>query len=122
MCIRDSYRPIRQLADRFNVLQMGMVGSERVFKVLDTQAMIPDEGTFTTEGLKGEIEVKGLWFAYEDHPGANGQQEPNWVLKDVSFSAKAGEMVALVGATGSGKSSIVNVLSRACLLYTSRCV
>lgn len=113
MFINLLYRPIRQLADRFNVLQMGMVGSERVFKVLDTQAMIPDEGTFTTEGLKGEIAVKGLWFAYEDHPGANGQQEPNWVLKDVSFSAKAGEMVALVGATGSGKSSIVNVLSRA---------
>lgn len=113
MFIQLLYRPIRQLADRFNVLQMGMVGSERVFKVLDTQAVIPDEGTFATEGLKGAIEVKGLWFAYEDHPNGNGQQEPNWVLKDISFSAKAGEMVALVGATGSGKSSIVNVLSRA---------
>lgn len=113
MFINLLYRPIRQLADRFNVLQMGMVGSERVFKVLDTQAVIPDEGTFSTDGLRGDVEVRGLWFAYEDHPGNNGQQEPNWVLKDITFSAKAGEMVALVGATGSGKSSIVNVLSRA---------
>lgn len=113
MFINLLYRPIRQLADRFNVLQMGMVGSERVFKVLDTQAVIPDEGTFSADGLRGEVEVRGLWFAYEDHPGTNGGQEPNWVLKDISFSAQAGEMVALVGATGSGKSSIVNVLSRA---------
>ncbi|QQR87389.1 MAG: ABC transporter ATP-binding protein [Flavobacteriales bacterium] len=113
MFIQLLYRPIRQLADRFNVLQMGMVGSERVFKVLDTQAVIPDEGTFSTDGLRGDVEVRGLWFAYEDHPGSNGQQEPSWVLKDITFSAKAGEMVALVGATGSGKSSIVNVLSRA---------
>ena len=113
MFINLLYRPIRQLADRFNVLQMGMVGSERVFKVLDTQAVIPDEGTFSADDLRGDVDVKGLWFAYEDHHGSNGQQEPNWVLKDISFSAKAGQMVALVGTTGSGKSSIVNVLSRA---------
>lgn len=114
MFISLIYRPIRQLADRFNVLQMGMVGSERVFKVLDTNASIADEGTLSTDGLRGEITVKGLWFAYEDAaPGDNGSAEPNWVLKDITFDVKAGEMVALVGATGSGKSSIVNVLSRA---------
>ncbi len=98
------YRPIRQLADRFNVLQMGMVGSERVFKVLDTEAVIVDEGTATTANLRGDIRFDGLWFAYEndDH-----------VLRDISFEVRAGEMVALVGATGSGKSSIINVLSRA---------
>lgn len=98
------YRPIRQLADRFNVLQMGMVGSERVFKVLDTEAVIVDEGTATTTDLRGDIRFDGLWFAYEndDH-----------VLRDISFEVRAGEMVALVGATGSGKSSIINVLSRA---------
>ncbi|MBL7983045.1 MAG: ABC transporter ATP-binding protein [Flavobacteriales bacterium] len=98
------FRPIRQLADRFNVLQMGMVGSERVFKVLDTQATIADEGTFTTSDLRGDIRFDGLWFAYEDD---------DFVLRDISFEVKAGEMVALVGATGSGKSSIINVLSRA---------
>ncbi|MCW5900744.1 MAG: ABC transporter ATP-binding protein [Flavobacteriales bacterium] len=98
------FRPIRQLADRFNVLQMGMVGSERVFKVLDTEAGIADRGTLGTEDLRGDIAFEGLWFAYA---------EDDFVLKDVSFSVRAGEMVALVGATGSGKSSIINVLSRA---------
>ncbi|MBL7962226.1 MAG: ABC transporter ATP-binding protein [Flavobacteriales bacterium] len=98
------YRPIRQLADRFNVLQMGMVGSERVFKVLDTEAAIADAGRERLTSLRGDIEVEDLWFAYEDD---------HFVLKGISFQAKAGQMVALVGATGSGKTSIVNVLSRA---------
>ena len=98
------FRPIRQLADRFNVLQMGMVGSERVFKVLDTEAGISDTGTGSTDGLKGDIAVRNLWFAYD---------EEDFVLKDVTFNAKAGQMIALVGATGSGKSSVINVLSRA---------
>ncbi len=98
------YRPIRQLADRFNVLQMGMVGSERVFAVLDTEASMDESGTLSTEEVKGDIEFRNLWLAYVDE---------EYVLKDISFTAKAGEMLALVGATGSGKSSIVNVLSRA---------
>jgi len=98
------FRPIRQLADRFNVLQMGMVGSERVFKLIDTEASIADIGTLPTTGLRGEIRFEDLWFAYEDD---------DHVLKGISFEAKAGEMVALVGATGSGKSSIINVLGRA---------
>lgn len=98
------YRPIRQLADRFNVLQMGMVGSERVFAVLDTEASIDESGTLSTDQVQGHIEFRGLWLAYQDE---------EYVLKDISFTAKAGEMIALVGATGSGKSSIVNVLSRA---------
>jgi len=98
------FRPIRQLADRFNVLQMGMVGSERVFKVLDTADAISDSGTRGTEAVRGDLRFEQVSFAYDD---------VQFVLKDISFEAKAGEMVALVGSTGSGKSSIVNVLSRA---------
>ena len=98
------YRPIRQLADRFNVLQMGMVGSERVFAVLDTEATMDESGTLSTAEVQGNIAFVDLWFAYIDE---------EYVLKNISFTAKAGQMIALVGATGSGKSSIVNVLSRA---------
>ena len=97
------FRPIRQLADRFNTLQMGMVGSERIFKVLDTEARIDDHGKLGVEGLRGDIRFENVTFAYE---------EGTDVLHGISFEAKAGEMIALVGATGSGKSSIVNVLSR----------
>ena len=98
------YRPIRQLADRFNVLQMGMVGSERVFAILDTEASMVDTGTLSAGSVKGAIDFKDVWFSYNDE---------DMVLKGINFSARPGEMIALVGATGSGKSSIVNVLSRA---------
>ncbi|MBK8497241.1 MAG: ABC transporter ATP-binding protein [Flavobacteriales bacterium] len=98
------FRPIRQLADRFNVLQMGMVGSERVFKVLETEMSLKDEGASGTGALRGDIRFDAMSFAYEDE---------QYVLKDISFEAKAGQMIALVGATGSGKSSLINVLSRA---------
>lgn len=97
------FRPVRQLADRFNVLQMGMVGSERVFGILDTEAAMDDQGNRATAQVKGDIAFNDLWLAYVDE---------EYVLKGITFSAKAGEMIALVGATGSGKSSIVNVLSR----------
>ncbi len=110
------YRPIRQLADRFNTLQMGMVGSERVFKVLDTEATIPDQGTRGTSDLRGDIRFENVSFAYEPSPSdplSQGEGEPHFVLKDINFEAACGQMVALVGATGSGKSSVVNVLSRA---------
>ena len=96
------FRPIRQLADRFNVLQMGMVGSERVFKVLDTEAHIEDAGTLNS-GITGDIEFKNVWFAYNDD---------DWVLKDISFKVKEGETVAFVGATGAGKSSVINLINR----------
>ncbi len=97
------FRPIRQLADRFNILQMGMVASERVFKILDTDEVIENKGSIQVDKIKGDIEFKNVWFAYNDE---------DWVLKDVSFSVKAGQTLALVGATGSGKSSIINLLSR----------
>ncbi len=96
------FRPIRQLADRFNVLQMGMVGSERVFNVLDTESQIQDSGTLDS-GILGNITFENVWFAYNDE---------DWVLKDLSFEAKEGETLAFVGATGAGKSSIVNLVSR----------
>ncbi len=97
------FRPIRQLADKFNTLQMGMVGADRIFKVLDTDEIAPNNGTITTGRLKGQIDFKNVWFAYN---------EENWVLKDISFSIKPGETLALVGATGAGKSSTINILNR----------
>lgn len=97
------YRPIRQLADRFNVLQMGMVGSQRVFRVLDTEERIDNSGTVKLDRLRGAIAFKNVWFAYEDD---------DYVLRDISFSVKEGEVVAFVGATGAGKSSVINLLSR----------
>ena len=97
------YRPIRQLADRFNTLQMGMVSSERVFKVLDNKSIIEDNGAKSTENLQGNIEFKNVSFAYNDE---------DWVLKNISFKINKGESLALVGATGAGKSSIINLLGR----------
>lgn len=103
MFLNMMFRPIRQLADRFNTLQMGMISSERVFKVLDTQEVIENKGTKNASGINGKVELKNVWFAYN---------EEDWVLKNVSFSVKEGETVALVGATGAGKSSIINLLNR----------
>jgi len=97
------YRPIRQLADRFNVLQMGMVGSQRVFRVLDTDERISETGSTIKERIDGEIAFRNVWFAYEDD---------DFVLRDISFDVKKGEVVAFVGATGAGKSSVINLLSR----------
>jgi ATP-binding cassette, subfamily B, multidrug efflux pump len=97
------YRPIRQLADRFNVLQMGIVNSERVFRVFDTNEYISDEGTKSFPELQGSIKFENVWFAYE---------REDWVLKDMSFVANAGKTLAFVGATGAGKSSVINLLSR----------
>lgn len=96
------YRPIRQLADRFNVLQMGMVGSERVFKLLDTESRIEDIGQVTAP-IKGHIEFRNVWFGYSDD---------EFVLKDISFTAEEGQTVAFVGATGAGKSSVINLINR----------
>ena len=97
------FRPIRELADKFNTLQMGMVGADRIFAVLDINEATENKGKLTPESLRGEIEFDKVWFAY------NGE---NWVLKNISFTVKPGETVALVGATGAGKSSVINILSR----------
>ncbi len=97
------FRPIRQLADKFNTLQMGMVGADRIFKVLDTDDVADNKGTLAPAVLKGDIAFKNLWFAYIDD---------NWVLKDISFHVRPGQTLALVGATGAGKSSTINILNR----------
>ncbi|WP_276358906.1 ABC transporter ATP-binding protein [Daejeonella sp. H1SJ63] len=103
MYINMLFRPIRELADKFNTLQMGMVGAERIFKVLDTDEKTENKGILKPETLKGDIEFRNVWFAYNDE---------NWVLKDISFHVKPGETLALVGATGAGKSSVINILNR----------
>ncbi len=97
------FRPIRQLADKFNTLQMGMVGADRIFKVLDTDEVAPNEGHLMPATIDGDIKFSNVWFAYNDE---------NWVLKDISFHVKPGETLALVGATGAGKSSTINILNR----------
>ena len=97
------FRPIRQLADRFNILQMGIVGSERVFKVLDTNQKIEDNGDLILKNVKGDIAFKDVFFAY------NNEQ---WVLKGINFEIEAGKILALVGETGAGKTSVINVLNR----------
>lgn len=95
--------PIRQLSDKINTLQMGVVSSERIFKVFDTNTFIDDKGQLPAGTLSGDIEFKNVWFAYNDE---------NWVLKDVSFNVKPGQTLAIVGATGAGKSSMINILGR----------
>lgn len=97
------FRPIRQLADRFNTLQLGMVSSERVFKIIDTDQEIENNGELKPLQLSGKIEMKNLWFAYN---------EPDWILKDLNVSINPGETVAFVGPTGAGKTSIINLASR----------
>ena len=101
--IHMMFRPIRQLADRFNILQMGIVGSERVFKVLDTDAKIADLGENTLENMEGAISFKDVDFSYK---------QDEWVLKGLTFEIQAGKMLALVGRTGAGKTSIISVLNR----------
>jgi ATP-binding cassette subfamily B protein len=97
------FRPLRIIADKFNVLQMGMIAAERVFKVIDNDDFTSDNGKQLPGKVKGEIEFSHVWFAYD---------EPNYVLKDISFNARAGETIALVGHTGSGKTSIISLLNR----------
>ena len=101
--IHMMFRPIRQLADRFNILQMGIVGSERVFKVLDIDTKIADLGENTLENMEGAISFKEVDFSYK---------QDEWVLKGLTFEIKAGKMLALVGRTGAGKTSIISVLNR----------
>ena len=96
------FRPLRMLADKFNTLQMGVVSGERVFKILDNQAITENTGN-NKSVIKGKINFDHVWFAYKDE---------DWVLKDVNFSIRQNETLAIVGATGAGKSSIISLLSR----------
>ncbi|MEO8719629.1 MAG: ABC transporter ATP-binding protein [Ginsengibacter sp.] len=98
------FRPLRQIADKFNVLQMGMVASERVFKVLSNEDVTPNTSNGIHSGnIKGEIEFKNVWFAYN---------KDEYVLKDINFKINPGETLAIVGHTGSGKTSIISLLNR----------
>lgn len=103
MYLQLFFRPIRMIADRFNTLQMGVVSSSRIFKLLASKEHIANEGDYRPEKLQGNIQLENVWFAYVDE---------DYVLKDISFEVKHGETVALVGATGAGKSSIINLISR----------
>jgi ATP-binding cassette, subfamily B, multidrug efflux pump len=103
MYLQLFFRPIRMIADRFNTLQMGVVSSSRIFKLLASSEHIANEGNFKPETLNGNIELQNVWFAYNDE---------EYVLKDISFKVKKGQTVALVGATGAGKSSVINLISR----------
>ena len=103
MYLQMFFRPIRQIADRFNTLQMGIVSTSRIIKLMDEEDYLTDDGHLEPERFDGKVEFKDVWFAYVDD---------NYVLKDINFSVKPGETVAFVGATGAGKSSIINLLSR----------
>jgi ATP-binding cassette subfamily B protein len=98
------FRPIRDLSEKYNIMQTAMASSERIFKLLDNKTFItnPDKPK-SLENVKGEIEFKNVWFAYNDE---------DYILKNISFKINPGETVAIVGATGAGKSSIINILSR----------
>jgi len=103
LCLNLLFRPLRVLADKFNVLQMGIIASERVFKVLDNDDYADDNGNYSPATVKGKIEFEKVWFAYN---------EENYVLKDLNFVAKPGETIAIVGYTGSGKTTIISLLNR----------
>jgi ATP-binding cassette subfamily B multidrug efflux pump len=103
MMVNMLFRPIRMLADRLNTLQMGIVSAERVFVVLDTDEKISNTGQKSFTKVQNEIRFRDVWFAYK---------EEEHVLKGLSFHIKAGETLALVGATGVGKTSVINLLNR----------
>jgi ATP-binding cassette subfamily B multidrug efflux pump len=105
------FRPIRQLADRFNTLQMGMVCAQRVFQLLDTVEALPDNGKTSIEKFKGGVEFRHVYLSYKGQLSTD-EGELQWVLRGISFQLKPGESVALVGTTGAGKTSVVQALTR----------
>ncbi len=103
MYIQMFFRPIRMIADRYNTLQMGIVSSSRIINLLDDQTDVMPNGDYRPAEVRGEVTFNHVWFAYND---------AEYVLKDVNLEINAGETIALVGATGAGKSSIINLLNR----------
>jgi ATP-binding cassette subfamily B multidrug efflux pump len=104
--LNQIFRPLRVIADKFNVIQMGVIAAERVFKVIDNPDALPPsevDAFAPTKRMEGKVEFDDVWFAYN---------EENYVLKDISFKVEAGETIAIVGHTGSGKTSIISVLNR----------
>ena len=103
MFITMLFNPLRQIADKFNEMQMGMIAANRVFDILDTQDQIQDKGTITAPNFKGAIEFKNVHFGY---------LENEEVIKGINLKVNPGETVAIVGSTGAGKSTIINLLNR----------
>jgi ATP-binding cassette subfamily B protein len=103
LLINMLFRPLRFIADKVNVIQRGIVAAERVFKLVDKDEFIPNKGTYAPATIKGKIAFENVWFGYT---------ETDYVLKDVSFQLQAGETLAIVGATGSGKTSTISILGR----------
>jgi ATP-binding cassette subfamily B multidrug efflux pump len=101
--LNQIFRPLRVIADKFNVIQMGVIASQRVFTVLDNPDYIKQQGTYAPATVAGKIDFNHVWFAYSDE---------HYVLKNINFSIQPGETVALVGHTGSGKTSIISLLNR----------
>jgi ATP-binding cassette subfamily B multidrug efflux pump len=97
------FRPIRFIADRFNTMQMGVVSSERIFELLDDDTAVEQKGEVVLRDFQGDISFENVWFAYVDE---------EYVLKDVSFKLEAGKSLAIVGATGAGKSSVISLITR----------
>ena len=102
MFVNLFFRPIRAIADRFNNIQMGIVASERIFNLIDAEEHIERTGTQTPISLKGLVEFNQVWFAYKSE---------DWILKNISFTVEAGKSLALVGATGSGKTTIASLIT-----------
>lgn len=103
--IQKFFRPINDLSEKYNMLQSAMASSERIFKILDTEVDIkePENPVPLPDNINGSVQFNNVWFAYEDE---------DWVLKDINFNIEPGQTVALVGATGAGKTSIINLISR----------
>lgn len=101
--IERLFRPIRQIADKFNTLQMGLVASERIYALLDDERFALNEGTIASGEVRGNVEFKDVHFAYE---------EENWILKGIDLKVEQGKMLAIVGHTGAGKTTIINLINR----------
>lgn len=103
MFINLFFRPIRAIADRFNNIQMGIVSAERIFQLIDSEDNIEKSGDIIPQKIDGNIEFQNVWFAYN---------EENWILRDISFAIQSGKSMAIVGATGSGKTTIANLVTQ----------
>lgn len=103
MFVNLFFRPIRAIADRFNNIQMGLVSAERIFKLIDDKDFVEDSGTLNPDKIQGKIEFKDVWFAYND---------AEWIIKGISFTVNPGQSLAIIGSTGSGKTSIANLLTQ----------